>query len=61
MGKVRGGEPPRPFAANGLFVVHINSKAMYKLLQKPTNIYQIRRFTEHCEECAKSFLRGFFR
>ncbi len=60
LGKVLGRSPPRPAVRGELFVVRVRSKALYDLLRKPIDIDGIRRFVEHSEDCARSFLRGFF-
>ncbi len=61
LGKVLGREPPRPVPVeDGLLLVYVRSRALYQLLQKPIDIDRIRRFIEHCEDCKRSFLRGFY-
>lgn len=61
LGKVLNRWPPRPIPLkNGKFVVRIGSKILCDLLKKPINIDKISRFVEHCEDCIRSFLKGFF-
>ncbi len=61
LGQVLNRYPPKPAPiGNGFFRVIVQSKALYDLLRKPIDIEVIRPFVEHCEECMKSFLRGFF-
>ncbi len=44
----------------GLFQVTVYSKVLCELLRKPVDIDKLRPFIEHCEDCAKNFLKGFF-
>ncbi|MEM3398828.1 MAG: LAGLIDADG family homing endonuclease [Nitrososphaerota archaeon] len=61
LGKVLRRDPPRPRQRKyGMLVVSVKSKAPYELLQKPIDISRIAPFVEHCEECMRRFIRGFF-
>lgn len=61
LGKILNRSPPRPILEkDGLFTVQVGSKALYELLRKPIDIDKISRFVEHCEDCIRSFLKGFF-
>lgn len=42
------------------FMTAAYSKELYKLLKKPIDVNRIKPFVEHCEECMRSFVRGFF-
>ncbi len=60
-GRVLGIEPPKPIpVVDGQFKVRVQSKVLYQLLQKPIDIKRIKPFIGHCEDCMRSFLRGFF-
>jgi len=62
IGKVLGREPPKPrfIKRDGIFEVRVDSKTLYELLKKPTDINRIRQYVEHCTRCICAFLRGFF-
>ncbi len=61
LGRVLGRDPPKPIPlGDGRLKVRVRSKAMYELLQRPVNLDRIKYFTEYSEDCARSFLRGFF-
>ncbi len=61
LGRVLRREPPKPISVKGgLLEVRVQSKALYQLLQKPIDFERIGRFVEHCEDCKRGFLRGFF-
>ncbi|MEM3570305.1 MAG: LAGLIDADG family homing endonuclease [Candidatus Jordarchaeales archaeon] len=61
LGKVLRRDPPRPRQEKyGIFTVEVESKALYEILQKTIDINKIAPFVEHCEECMRRFLRGFF-
>lgn len=61
LGSVLGRDPPKPrLRGDGLLYVAARSKALYDLVRKPINIEGIKPFVEHCEDCTRSFLKGFF-
>ncbi len=61
LGEVLRRDPPRlRQKKDGKLIVSAESKALYELLRKPIDINRIQQFVEHCEECMRSFLRGFF-
>jgi hypothetical protein len=61
LGKALRRGPPKPIPKKGRKLeVSARSKTLYQLLQKPIDIERLGRFIEHCEDCKRSFLRGFF-
>ncbi|MEM1955079.1 MAG: LAGLIDADG family homing endonuclease [Nitrososphaerota archaeon] len=59
--KVLKRKPPKPrLSKDGRWVVEVQSRTLYDLLQKPLNVGRIRPYVEHCERCIAAFLRGFF-
>ena len=61
LGKVLRRDPPKlRQRKDGKFTVSVESKALYEVLRKPIDIDRIAPFVEHCEECKRSFLRGFY-
>ncbi|MEM4527173.1 MAG: LAGLIDADG family homing endonuclease, partial [Nitrososphaerota archaeon] len=61
LGKVLRRDPPKPRQEkDGRLAVEVESKALYELLKKPLDINKIAPYVEHCEECMRSFVRGFF-
>ncbi|MEM2496739.1 MAG: LAGLIDADG family homing endonuclease [Nitrososphaerota archaeon] len=61
LGKVLNRDPPKPRQEkDGRLVVSVESKTLYEILQKPIDIAKITSFVEHCKECMRGFLRGFF-
>ncbi len=60
LGRILNRSPPTPILVRGKFQVCVRSRTLYQLLRKPIDINRIKNFTEHCEDCMRSFLKGFF-
>jgi intein-encoded DNA endonuclease-like protein len=53
--------PPKPIydKKRRWYMVEIESRTLYELLKKPTDLERLKKYIEHCERCTAAFIRGF--